>query len=420
MFKRLLLLSIAALLCLTASAQFNYVFKDTTTPYAPLTGATSLNGGNIWFGDNFQAPVPFTWKLDSTIVLNKLGVVTQLATACADTADFSDVNGFMFADVTLLVDRGALGFTSLSPIRYRTTGTSPSRIFKMELFNAGFGNEYFNNGTLNDSICVQIWIYETSNIVELHYGPSRINTPGDYFASGGAAPLIGYIKHADFFNGTAGDLYYIKGNSPTATAIDSFNINAANLPANILSSWPASGRVFRFTPKKPLCAKPVSSFTASAPVGRLVAFTYTGTTPALDSIVWDFGDGIKQTIVGSYTTPITHTYATAGRYTVTVTAYNVCGNNVSTSIQNSVSVGSIASLGNVKVYPNPATNLLTIAGLAAGSTASILSVVGQTVLRADIRSGRETINISSLPAGTYTLLLTTADGASGAMRFTRQ
>ncbi|MEM1320161.1 MAG: PKD domain-containing protein [Bacteroidota bacterium] len=62
---------------------------------------------------------------------------------------------------------------------------------------------------------------------------------------------------------------------------------------------------------------PTASFTSSAN-GRTVDFTNTSSNA--DSYSWDFGDGNSST-----DTNPTHTYATDGSYTVTLTATNACG-----------------------------------------------------------------------------------------------
>lgn len=419
MLKRLLLITPLALLCcLTAGAQFRYTFKDTTTAYAPLSGGTVITGSTPWSSRNFVLPMPFSWVMDGSISLNKLPLLTVLGSTCADTSDFGDINGFMFADFTELMDRGALGTTSKSPIRYTTTGTTPSRIFKAELFNTGFAYENYDYGSLNDSANIQIWIYETSNIVELHYGGSRITHGDDYFISGTASPLLGYSKHLDFINGSTGTIYYV--NNASAAAIDSVDLTAPNPPTNMLTAWPASGRVFRFTPKTGSpCTAPVANYSAGTPSGKTVQYTYTGTSPSLDSLVWNFGDGLKQKVTSNFAAPISHTFAANGHYNVCVTAYNSCGNNVSCKAL-ALSVGDLSGLGNVRVFPNPASTVITIEGLQAGGSAAVYSLTGQQVLQLGISSNRQVVDLSSLAAGTYSLVLTGADGARGTVRLVRQ
>ena len=73
------------------------------------------------------------------------------------------------------------------------------------------------------------------------------------------------------------------------------------------------------------CASlPAASFTYVV-TGASVSFTYTGTTtPAIDSMRWDFGDGGTSTL----TSP-SHSYATEDTFHVCVTVYTNCGSNTS-------------------------------------------------------------------------------------------
>jgi hypothetical protein len=414
MIKHLLLLSTALLLCLNASAQFNYRFKDTTTAYAPLAGATSLNGSLIWDEENLTAPMPFTWKIDSVISVTKFNLALAFTAVFSDTTNFTDVNGFAFGDMDI-ADRGMLtNVSSQSPIRYLTTGTSPNRIFKVELANAGFYEEYNTYTSMSDSFNLQIWVYETSNIVEFHYGPSRITHPSDYFNFGNG-PLVMYAKHADYDMGSTGTVYLLKG-AASAPTIDS--VSLPSLPSTALNSWPANGKVYRFTPKS-VCSAPTANLTAGTPSGKTMQYTYTGTTSNLDSLVWNFGDGTKQKVTTGFTAPISHTFATNGQYTVSVTAYTSCGSNIFTK-QIKLAVGGIASMANVQVYPNPASDHLKIEWMQSADQATVHSNVGQRVLTCAIAGNVQTINIASLPAGTYILQLSDKNGETGSVRFTKE
>jgi PKD repeat protein len=69
----------------------------------------------------------------------------------------------------------------------------------------------------------------------------------------------------------------------------------------------------------PCLGLPTPSFTSTG-ITATRNFTYTGSTTALDSVVWHYGDGGRST--GSTGA---HTYASVGTYTVCVLAYTPCG-----------------------------------------------------------------------------------------------
>lgn len=424
MIRHLFCLAIAFCCCFCAEAQFRYTFKDTTTTYSALTGGTSVNGSTIWDEEDYSISMPFSWKMDSTYTLSYFNLSLSIGALMQNTSSFNDINGFFIGDFDL-ADRGNLTNTSTqSPVRYVVTGTSPNRIFKLELANAGFAGELAAYSTMSDYFNVQIWVYETSNIVEIHYGPSQITHPFDYFQLGGSGPWTGYFKHCDFISNSGGAIYYLTG-SPSTPGIDTFLLPfGSSFPTNQLTGWPSSGTVYRYTPKVSgpvpcTLPKPTASFTQDTTIGRVVQFTYTGTTANLDSLVWNFGDGTMYKIAGNYTTPVSHIFQSNGRQNVCVYVYNRCQGDTSCAQTAALGVGGLSSLGNVRVYPNPASSNVFVDGLAGGK-AIIYSVLGKEVMNAGISANHQAIDISALPAGSYTLMLTNEQGTTAATRFLRQ
>ena len=78
---------------------------------------------------------------------------------------------------------------------------------------------------------------------------------------------------------------------------------------------------------------PTASFTNIGTTTR--HFTYTGSTLALSSVSWSYGDG--STGIG---TTATHTYTATGIYTVCATAITTCGNDTACDTVNIMCVGS--------------------------------------------------------------------------------
>lgn len=232
---------IGTLFTQSAKAQLGYKLSVTTDTYTPLTGGTSVNGSTMWDEENYKVPLGFNFKLGSTTI-SDFSLVSG-AFAATDT-DAAVISGFFTCDGDLY-DRGnSGGSSSMSPIRYTVSGTAGSRIFKMEVSNAGFFDEYDIYTTNNDFVNYQVWFYETSNIVELRYGPSNISHAADYFTLG-SGPVVGFMKNIDPSSGSVDMLYYLNG-SASSPAIDStgnlFSISGG------LASYPANGTVYRFTP----------------------------------------------------------------------------------------------------------------------------------------------------------------------------
>ncbi len=132
------------------------------------------------------------------------------------------------------------------------------------------------------------------------------------------------------------------------------------------------------------------------------------------SYVWKKGS----TVLTSQTTAVLSfanvTPANTGIYTCTMT--NECGTTITMPLQLTVDtcmgVDEVSGLNAVKLYPNPATNILNLQLPDANNfeiqKASIINMIGQTVYTG---TGKTTaIDVSSLPTGMYQLLLTTDKG----------
>lgn len=242
----LMAMAISITVCTSAYSQMPYNLYTSATTYMPLTSGTSLNGTHVWdsYSDNYVADMRFVAKIDTAHF--ETGFLGSENFFVSDSADTSYLSGFYLEDADL-IDRGTISGTSASPLRYEVDGTPGSRVFKLEIANAGFHGEYDNYGTQNDYINMQVWVYEGSNIVELHYGPSNISHPDEYFNFMGK-PLIGMIDNVSP-NGD-GVIYVLSGN-PTAPGIDSMVLSGGT-PSYVgptLNNFPPSGTVYRFVPK---------------------------------------------------------------------------------------------------------------------------------------------------------------------------
>lgn len=221
----------------------DYIFKvKTGQVYTPLTSATNITSGLTWDEESFKIPMGFTAKIGTT---NISDFALSLSFGFAPATDtMGVVQGFAAFSGADLEDRGWLSGIASSPIRYLVSGIAPNRIFKLELSNAGFYDEEVTYGTLNDSINMQIWVYETSNIVEFRFGPAQITHPLDYFSFGNAS-LMGMVKDFDFAATTFSSFYELIGTASNPE-VDS-TADVASLTT--VFTYPVEGTVYRFVPK---------------------------------------------------------------------------------------------------------------------------------------------------------------------------
>lgn len=217
---------------------FPYTFTVEHNAYLPLKNAISVNDGEVW--DDLDASIPLGFEFEyfgsTTESLYLFGEITA-----------NNVLGLPSTETPLiisygadLIDRGYDAGTSLSPILYRTEGAPGSRIFKMEWANAGF----FYDETGNDFINTQLWLYEGSNDVELHFGPVQSSGIANFDFTG---PLIGFMASYMFAGeGEFEDLWFLQGSvdHPVVSYISS--LDGTDTLSHTLQGTPGDGTVYRF------------------------------------------------------------------------------------------------------------------------------------------------------------------------------
>jgi gliding motility-associated-like protein len=120
-----------------------------------------------------------------------------------------------------------------------------------------------------------------------------------------------------------------------------------------------------------LAGSPVANFSFSGTMcsGKIISFTDLSTVNpgTLIKWIWDYGDGIKDTVIAPASPNLTHIYLTGGNYTVTLKVEN--SNGCTSTKTNSVFVGNapfanFALPGNICLPNGPAlfTNLSTMIG----------------------------------------------------------
>ncbi|MCO6477226.1 MAG: PKD domain-containing protein [Phaeodactylibacter sp.] len=147
-----------------------------------------------------------------------------------------------------------------------------------------------------------------------------------------------------------------------------------------------------------------------------VAF-YDGTLFSPESWYWEFGDGQSST----ERFPV-HEYAEAGVYEVCLTASNQTGSDTVCDTVRFVVSGSLPVVGSgaeVRVFPNPASSVVTLSahGLPGGVRAAevvLYDALGRAVLRQRVvvRNGEalQRISLAGLPSGVYFWALRAGSG----------
>lgn len=229
----------ASVLCSrSATAQMPYNVTTASQAYVSLTNATNISVNRLWSDTSqFVIPVGFSFQLGGATIGNLVLDQTNLFMPGATGVQ----SGFAMLG-TSLQDRSYPSGNPVSPIQYATSGTTGSRILKLELKNAGFATEWDMFQTNDDSLDLQVWIYESNSAIEFHFGPSRVSHFNDYFDQN--IPL-GFFRNLDMTSFTFQKFYCLDGD-PQSPGMDT--LTNLNNPAGF-DAYPASGTVYRFVPK---------------------------------------------------------------------------------------------------------------------------------------------------------------------------
>lgn len=141
-------------------------------------------------------------------------------------------------------------------------------------------------------------------------------------------------------------------------------------------------------------------------VGNNYKFTAGGIANA-NSVLWLFGDGGSSIMVNP-----DHIYATGGNYKVLLILTNDCGSDT-TALIIPLGISNIEAGKGVHLYPNPATDKITLefdAAPAKGADMIVVNSVGAIVLKMQ-SAGTKTqeINTQALPSGNYVLKIIDAE-----------
>ncbi|MCD4747445.1 MAG: T9SS type A sorting domain-containing protein [Bacteroidales bacterium] len=204
----------------------SYDFSYTTGNYANLEGATDLTNGNAWTSLDFVIPIGFDFEFYGES-FNTMHIRSYIH---FDDGDMYFINQFYSGS---FVDRGD------SPVSYLLEGSAGNRILKIEWQNMGFSGELNSLGTTDDFINSQLWLYETTNNIELRIGPSSIIHPDESYIGWGG-PWIG-ICHAFSFNPADVESISLEGDPANPDII--YNDNNFS---TFLTGTPADGIIYKF------------------------------------------------------------------------------------------------------------------------------------------------------------------------------
>lgn len=208
--------------CVSFSFCQTYTFSTFTAGYNDLVVPTSLNNGVTWDDPDFTVPIGFSFDYfeepTTSIEISSDGLGGLLK---KDDCGVDPFESLLFAYGADIIDRGDDGPASLSNISYKTEGTIGSRICKVEWNNVGFydGNTDANGNRI-DYLNFQLWLYESTNVIEMRFGPKSISEPLVDF-EGETGTWIALLHKYDCLNDELlGHQLFLSGNPSSPTFYD--------------------------------------------------------------------------------------------------------------------------------------------------------------------------------------------------------
>ncbi len=291
-----------------------YSFAETSETYNAISGTTILAGSiddnvssltNIGFTFTYHgvAYTQFAAESNGYIILGGTTTSTSPLSSVPNAIAFAGGDGKTNADVTYLV-----------------SGTAPNRVLTIQ-----YPNWYIYYSATTETLNAQIKLYETSNIVQIVYGPSTQSTS--------------YTRQV----GITGDAVTDFNNRTSTTSWSATTAGTTNSATMSWSSgvYPASGQTYTWTPP-PACTgmpTPGNTLSSSNPVCSDAIFvlslsntsTYSGMTyqwqSSPDGTAWTNISGAT-----SATCSVTQTTATYYRCFVTCTNGNLTEYSTSLNI----------------------------------------------------------------------------------------
>ncbi len=164
MKKNLLLISIFYLLFQINTKAQSYTFSHRTEAYADIPSPFILSTPGWDDFDQYSTFIPFQFELYGT-PFNIIYIYSELVSFTSDFSEYG-IAPYLYSS---LIDNDL----ETATISYEIYGVAPYRIFKLQIKDATF----FESVSGTDLVNYQLWLFETTNVVEIHYGSNTITDP---------------------------------------------------------------------------------------------------------------------------------------------------------------------------------------------------------------------------------------------------
>lgn len=202
----------------------DYLFVKSTSIYEELVNPVSLNNGEIWEMPTYTIPIGFDFPFFDTTINTLYFFEEGSGSVLSSSNLYEGLHMMIMPYGAGLIDRGFGTGTSHSPFSYLLTGMAGDHILKIQWKNAGFASDIYENGFSTDYTNFQLWLYEKTGLIEMHYGPILITDPELIFGFGG--PTVSLIPWHDYDEDTfSPESLWLIGSpaNPSMIMADDFN-----------------------------------------------------------------------------------------------------------------------------------------------------------------------------------------------------
>ena len=367
-----------------------YSFQQTTGTYTEITGGTllataSANSGVSGLDNNiYNITIPFTFRFNNadytSLNISTNGFITFGATAPAGTNYTPISNTATYAGAISAWGRDLSGMFNVggrtSTLRWQTIGSSPNQQVVIQFKNWRIA--YSTSTTLAPYFDFQIILNQSSNVIDIIYGPSGM-------AIGTSALTTAYTAQVGLrgANNTFATNVLNRTNT-TAQSVNSSAVGTLNTSTQVttLGSFSSNGtpgrhtlnKIYRWTPKQ-ITAGTISPLTYCAGASISIPYTISGTfatntfSAQLSNASGSFasptllGTSVS-TAAGTISGTIPAGTASGASYRVRVISsnvYNLATPNTANLTIDAQSVGGTASSGQT-ICSNTQPSNLTLSG----------------------------------------------------------
>ncbi|MEP6648283.1 MAG: T9SS type A sorting domain-containing protein [Saprospiraceae bacterium] len=227
----------AFLMISTIGRSQSYHLTVSSRPYQDLVGGTPLVT-ETWDDPGFSIPLGYSIDFFGQSVSTIYSPSDFTGGIFTTNLDASSLDLIIPFSVDL-IDRGYNINTLMSPISFKTITVAGRKSTTIEYKNAGFIADS-SSGVRTDFVNVQFTVFEGTDDVEVHIGPSSVSDIDlDFETSSG--PAIGLLQGYDLNNGVVnGDVFLLDGNPLAPTIHTTFT--------DAYVDWPIpDGTVYTFS-----------------------------------------------------------------------------------------------------------------------------------------------------------------------------